>query len=186
MKEENLLQTNFKIKIILVIVFNILIIFGLVYLVILPAIDNLQQNKMMINDKKNELEVKSFQMVDIKSYFNEYKNIESQLFILDNILLNQEKSLNFINDLDQIAVKNNVIAKINLLQNKSKEISLYNRIPIVFSVEGDFSNLIKYLVDLETLDYYINIGSLEFVRDSMSDENSVIIMRISAYTYWEK
>ncbi len=150
MKKENLLQANYKSKIFIFIFFNILVIVGIVYFVVLPSVNNLQDTKNIITNKKTELKTKSFQIEDVKKYFEERRSLEPRLSVLDNMLLNQDRSLSFINDLEQIAIKNNVEDKINLLQGKSEEIGLYNRIPIVFSVEGDIGDLMNYLVDLET------------------------------------
>jgi Tfp pilus assembly protein PilO len=188
------IKNKIAINIILFLLANALIVF----LLITPFINHIKNLRTNIITEKINLETKIARERDVNLLSEKLDRIEPQLKKFEKIFINSNRELEFITTLEGIAVKNNVAQKINLDLSAAQSEQIYKRIPLELNVQGDFKNLITYLIDLEALSYYLNINMLEFstiqsasalILSVKSDQSKQPIgnvnLKISADTFWQ-
>ncbi|MFH1661719.1 MAG: type 4a pilus biogenesis protein PilO [Candidatus Falkowbacteria bacterium] len=154
---------NLKKKIIANMILLIFVICGLIFYLIIPSINNIKEMGAEIDRLINDLEDKYYKGQSIEKLDENLKKIEPDLEKLNKILVSETTEIEFITKLEEIASKNNISQQINFkkVDEKNRE-----KIPIQLTAQGDFSDQIRYLEDLERADYYINISSLELSYSS--------------------
>lgn len=132
-----------------------------------------------IYDKRVRLEILQRQKTQIAQVEGDYKKIQEDTKKLSQVFILKERTLDFISVLENIASENQLSQEISLEElNKSNE--EIQKITLQINLQGDFVNLTKYVNKLESLDYYVDINSLNFSKK----ENSVALNIISQ-TYWK-
>jgi len=160
MNLSNLTKIEPKRKISIITVSFLLSISFITYTVITPTIDKIRLLRSQIITQKVELEKKLNRETNMSKLAEKLKKIEPQLEKFEKIFINQNRELEFITTLEKIASKNNVSQKINLAPKKNSFDGVYKNVPITLALNGNFINLRNYLVDLETLSYYLNISQM--------------------------
>jgi len=155
---------------------------SLLYFVIMPAVSDIKDLKRKIIDQKIELEQRVARGANAKQVNENLNKIEPQLQKFEQIFVNQGRDLEFITALEGIADKNNVEQKIGLGQPTGQENKTYKKIPLELTASGKYDDLLNYLADLESSNYYLNINFLEFGGSQSAAANS---LKISADTYWK-
>jgi len=194
----NFKKINIKRKITFVIVVFLLTNALIVYLIIIPTINNIKQLRVNIVTQKVDLEKEMAREKNINILSEKLDKIEPQMKKFEQIFINQNRELEFITTLEDIALSNKVLQKINLNLNAVKTEQTYKKIPLRLNIQGNFYNLLQYLTSLENLNYYINITSLEMTKEISSGSTLLptdssgakqiignISMAISADTYWQ-
>ncbi len=189
----NIIKFNLKKKIFASIVIFILIIGGLIYFVVIPTIHDIKKMGKEIENQRIDLEQKYIKGQSLRQLTENLKKIEPQLVILDQIFIKQDYELEFITKLEEIAAQNNVSQTINLDTAKINKDKNYQTLPLRLSARGNYKNIMNYLINLEALNYYINIDSMDlssaFTKLSATPEVqttfSNINLTISANTYWK-
>jgi Tfp pilus assembly protein PilO len=146
-----------------------------------------------IDAQKIDLEEKYMKGQSLKKLTESLKIIEPRLEQLDLVFINQNRELEFITALERIAADHKVSQRINLappqqLPGKQLKTSL-----LQLSVNGVYSDLFDYLSDLESLNYYINIASIDFVSGATPAPNSIddgsaggqVGMNVAAAIFWK-
>ena len=192
MQLKGFIKLNLKKKIIITIITFFFFIFVIVYFIIIPSIRDIKNIKNEIEIQRIDLERKYLKGQNLRKMLEKLKKAEEKIHILDQVFISQNFGLEFIMTLEEIASKNNVTQKINLLSSSDPDDSLYKIIPIQLFSQGNFVRQLDYLVNLEILNYYINIKSLELSsnpkeilasNEEVSQNN--VNMLISADTYWQ-
>ncbi len=194
----NFKKINIKRKITFTIVIFLLVNALIVYLIIIPTINDIKQLRVNIITQKTDLEKKIAREKNINILSEKLDKIEPQMKKFEQIFINQNRELEFITTLEGVALSNKVLQKINLNLNAAKTEQTYRKIPLELKIQGNFNNLLQYLTNLENLNYYINITSLEITRGISSASTLLPIdtsgakqiigninMAISADTYWQ-
>ncbi len=181
-----------KRKIIVNAILFLLVVGALTYFIVMPTIKDIKKMRQEIEAQKIDLEKKYLKGQNLKKLSGDLKKIEPEIERLDRVFINQNRALEFITTLEEKATRNNISQKINLANPQNmKENQLYKKMPLQISTEGEFLNQLNYLINLETLDYYINIKSLELSaaqsRPAGSEGNAGgnMSVLISADTYWK-
>ncbi len=183
-KIDNSKKIGLKNKIIILVVLLIGFFAILSYFIIMPTISDILNMKDAINQQRHDLEKKYLQGQSLRRLSENLKKTEPQLTTLNNVFIDQNRALEFVTTLEGIAAKNNVSQKINLMTDNAVEYSVYKKIPLQVMVEGDFPSILNYLIDMESLNYYININNLDIVKSNDTGKNDVV-MQITADTYWK-
>lgn len=190
---------NVKNKIIVNLVTFFLISSIIICLIIIPTINNIKELRVNIVTQKIDLEKKIAKEKNMNILSEKLNTIEPQLEKFEKIFISQNRELEFITTLEEIANNNYVRQKINLDPLLGQSEQIYKKIPLNLNIQGKFYNLVKYLTDLEALNYYINIKSLEITTapsagsallpakyDNIKEEQSGNInLVILADTYWK-
>ncbi len=196
------IKIDLKNKIIASLVGFLAVIFCLVYFVVLPTIMDIKTMGDDIEAQRVDLEKKYIKGQSLRQLTENLKNIEPKLNLLDQIFINKNLELEFISSLENEANKNQISQKINLSSPQATENQDFQKINLQLFTAGNFVKQLKYLMDIESLKYYINIKSLELSSDSGSGQNAPDIqnsgqelspstgetnsinMDIEADTYW--
>lgn len=166
---------------------------GLIYFVVMPTISDIKKMGEEIENQRIDLEQKYIKGQSLRKLTENLKKIEPQLVVLDQIFISQNHELEFITALEELANQNNISQKINLQELPKDGNKAYQKTPLQISAKGNFINLMNYLIDLEALNYYININSINLssaytAPSAASDEQTVfsnINIALSADTYWK-
>ncbi len=197
MNLDNLTKINMKKRIFIVPAVFILFIAGLICFIILPTMKDIEETAAQIESQRTDLDKKYYKSKSAKQSTKSLKAIEGDVEKLDRVFINQNQELAFITALEETANKNNINQNINLDLSSGAKNNKYDKIPLKLTTQGNFINQFNYLRDLERLNYYLNIKSLDLSAgggasaypplDKIIDYGSGanIKMVILADTYWK-
>ncbi len=158
---DNLIKINMKKRIFVVPAVFILFIAGLIYFIILPTMKDIEETGAQIKFQIADLDKKYYKSKNAKQSIESLKAIEGDVEKLDGVFISQDQELAFITALEKIAAKNNIDQNINLDLSPGAKNNKYGKIPLRLAAQGNFINQFNYLHDLERLNYYLNIKSLD-------------------------
>ncbi len=191
----NIQKLNIKVRMLITFLAYSLVIFFILYFIILPKVNFIRKNSKAISERRIFLEEQYIRARNFKKNNEEMKLVDEDIERLDEVFVAYDKDLQFIETLENLASDNNINQKISLGKIESEEKNEFEDITLEISAEGSFLNIMKYLISLETLNYYINISSLniskaqinvekDFSEDRASILNNVVC-KITADTYWK-
>lgn len=190
MEFKEIVKLNLKNKIILSIGSFFIFIFIVIYFVIFPSIRDIKNIRDDIEAQRVDLERKYVKGQSLKSLSEKLAKAEEKIHVLDQVFIGEEDGLEFVTTLEGIAGKNNIKQKINLLPSLVTDSSYYQLVPLQLFPQGNFNQLLDYLTGLETLNYYINIKSLDLSSSSRTvaleteAPQGNVSLFIIADTYW--
>jgi Tfp pilus assembly protein PilO len=170
-------KISFRNKIVLSILFLVIFCAAIYYFAIYNSLLSIKETEDKIIIQKSEQEKRYRNSISQKILVAKMKLVESQLKQVDSIFVNKDRILDFVTTIEGIASADKVEQTINITDSANKE-STYSREILTLSAKGNFNNIFVFLEDLESLNYYININTLEIQRS-----NDNIIMNISAEFY---
>lgn len=189
---------NLKNKITVSLIGFMLIIFGLIYFIVIPTIKDIKAMGESIEEQKVDLEKKYIKGNSLRKLTENLKEIEPKLSLLDQIFINKNRELEFITTIENEANKSQVNQKINLSSPKDTENQEFQKNNLQLFTKGSFNKQLRYLINLESLSYYINVKSLELTPASgekietsgqepavEATETRSLNMFINADTYWK-
>lgn len=176
-------KINLKKKIIIIVAAILIIIVAATVFLIMPAIKNIKEIGENIKSRRLDAEEKYLKGRSLKALSNNLKKIEPEINNLDKIFIEQSQALELVTALEKIAEKNNVSQKINLATNQKVDYSDYQKMPLQILTHGNFINQLNYLINMENLNYYINIKILELASSGAGSGD--VSMLIFADTYWK-
>jgi len=203
MKINKNLKLNLKNKIIASSAGFIAIILCLAYYIVIPTIQEIKAMGNNIEEQREDLEKKYIKGQSLRQLMENFEKIDPKLTYLDKIFANQNRELEFITSLENEANKNQIRQKITLSSPQKTTNQKFTKIKVRLTTEGEFVKQLKYLRDLESLSYYINIISLELSsarrggqtapnyensgQETSASENKSgpINLSAEAETYWE-
>ena len=177
---------NLKNKIITSLIGFLLIIFGLIYFIVIPTVKDIKAMGKSIEEQRVDLEKKYIKGNSLRRLTENLKEIEPKLSLLDQIFINKNRELEFITTIENEANKSQVSQKINLSSPKGTENQEFQKNNLQLFTKGGFNRQLRYLMNLESLSYYINIKSLELTPAAGEKiETRSLNMFINADTYWK-
>lgn len=122
--------------------------------------NKVDKNTLIIEEEISKLNRKHLEIDSLRDNLQQIKDIDEDISIYKKYLFTKGNELELIEDLENLAIANKVTQKIvtHNIDNKGSEI-----LEITLSVDGLYSNAIKYLYDLENYDYFINIERIELL-----------------------
>lgn len=163
------------------IISTFLLLVLVIFLIIKPAASEIKSITVSVRTQKEKLEKLYVAGQLLKTTQEQYQKIESQISEVSKIFITQGQELEFITRLEEIALKNNLIQKIDLQepiieenQTKDQKDRQYETLPLRLNISGNYPNLLKYLTNLESLDYYINIENFRILAYHDQDINLLI------------
>lgn len=187
-------KLSIKNKIILSFLFNSLVIFLIIFFVIMPRVRFIKEKGDEILEKRRFLEEQYIKAKNFRETNEDMNLVDEDIDKLDEVFVDYNEDLEFVETLERVADENNVEQEISLDSKKEGEESEFEKIRLEISAEGSFFNVLNYLVSLETLDYYINISSLDINKTSKQkdvrgedqiDSLDKVFCKIVADTYWK-
>ena len=180
------LNLNNERKTIIILSLFFVIILVVIFAIILPTIQyikdlnddtgNLKSYLEKIHDNTHSVRISKAKIEDIKKQTADY----------DNYLFYHGDELKLINILETIASNNKVIQKID---NSDLGSAGSNLIHISLTLNGDYQNLLQYILDLEKSNYFIQIEHLQlspFVNLQDSSDLNLSAMKLDLILYVSK
>jgi len=182
-----------KIRILIILVLSVLAIFLIVYFIIIPRVNFIKEKGEEIVERRQFLEEQYIKAKKFREDNQDMQLVDEDIDKLDEVFVKYDNDLEFIETLEGVALENNIDQKISLNSTKSEEEKDFEKIRLEISAEGDFFNIMNYLIDLEILSYYININSLDIYKLGSQGINnqedlpnlSKVFCKIIADTYWK-
>ena len=176
---------KFFILIAVFLIFESLIIFGLGRF----AWQKIKQYRMNIVEQNLNIRQSMDREINAKKLSDKLNKIEPELENFSQIFINRNRELEFITTLENAATHNNVSQKIALDLAKNPDNQTLQKVPLALTAQGNYYNILKYLNELENLNYYLNIISLDFNSGVISTnadggQTRNITLQIQANTYW--
>ncbi|OGY47433.1 MAG: hypothetical protein A3J65_04780 [Candidatus Buchananbacteria bacterium RIFCSPHIGHO2_02_FULL_45_11b] len=147
----------------------------IVYAIILPTIQDIKKISDAVYAERMDLEKKYIRGQLLKKTLEDFEKARPQKEKLASVFVNQGKELEFITALEKIAADQGLKQNIQMpaATGKKSEKNLYSRL-LGITVNGDFIGILKYLKDLEKLNYYFNISSLTVGLDGKNPGNKAV------------
>lgn len=161
MNDGKYLKFNPKNKITVSLILWLAIILSLIYFIVRPTVKEIKTMSRAIEAQREDLEKKYVKGQSLKKLTENLNKIEPKLELLNQIFINKNRELEFIASLENEANNNQISQKINLSAPQTIKNKDFQIINLQLSTGGKFIKQLKYLMDLESLNYYINIKSLE-------------------------
>lgn len=150
---------------IIIIILSFFITIGIMTGIVLPTAKKIKLVEEDIYNQRMALEKLYLRGQSMRKSRLDYETIKEQIKTLNNVFNQQGEELEFITSLEKIAEKQNVkqVIKIeNNEKNEKTEIGGCRIIRVEVNLTGTFPNIMAYLAQVQTLDYYFNIDSLNF------------------------
>lgn len=191
MPQNEYLKLSPKNKITASLIGFLIVILSLIYFIVAPTIKEIKAMVKAIEAQRQDLEKKYVKSQSLKQLTENFKKIEPQLELIDQIFINKNRELEFITSLENEADKNQVSQKINLSAPQKAENQNFQKTSLQLFTKGGFSGQLQYLSNLERLSYYINvkllelspIGAGEKIKADNGETNN-LNMSLNADTYW--
>ena len=179
---------------------------AIIFFVIVPSLQDILKLSNEIQTQREALEDMYQRGQNLKKTHEQFDQIQTETSKIKDLLLKKGEELNFITSLEEVASQNNVIQNIQLDTNNINHQNGYATMPAKLNLSGRYQDILGYLIDLEKLNYYLNIthialnseGSrsfssktrinpipLEPLRDAGEDKAERLIrVTIDAVSYW--
>ena len=183
LKKGNINQKIATNTVVLIMVFLAIFYFG-----IYSTISKINIQREEIIAEKIETEKRINREQNMGNLMMKLKKIENDLEKIDNVFIDKNKELEFITTLEKVASYNNVAQGINLLpvdeENKDLPKSIVN-----INAKGKYIDIINYMQDIQSLDYYVNISMMNLARAPKSqneeNKNDEVSLNLNAEIYWK-
>lgn len=148
-------------KIYLTLIASAIIIIALLLFLVIPLVHNIKSLSGNLIEKKNTVE--SFKEKSdkyLKHLKNEYANLEPEISKINSSFIDPEKAVDFILAVERIANLTNNYQEIReISSSKEKDVLSFQ-----ISLWGSFPNLIKFLAQLENMDYFVDSSSFQITK----------------------
>jgi Tfp pilus assembly protein PilO len=153
----------------------------IITLVVIPSIKKINKMKDEIEFQRSDLEKKYFKAQRSKKTVLNLVKTEEEMAKMNNAFINENRELEFITRLEDLASRNSLSQEINLAPKEKAEEGKPRVASLFIRVSGGHDNILRYLADIESLEYYINISGLELTSNS---ESGGYTLSLKALTYW--
>ncbi|MFA6410369.1 MAG: type 4a pilus biogenesis protein PilO [Candidatus Buchananbacteria bacterium] len=161
-------------KIIISIIIILSTTFLIIYLIILPTVKDILEINKLVYAERVDLEKKYERGQLLRKTIEDFQKIKPQENRLISVFVIESKELEFITTLEKISNTQQLDQKIYLksaVKTKDKE-EIYDSLPVEIAIKGNFTGILKYLNDLEKLNYYFNISTINIGTEDGSESVS--------------
>lgn len=175
------MNPDIKKKISLSLILSSLILILFIAFLIYPLFEEIKESFQIFTSQENifiELRERTKNIKEFKYY---YKNHKSDIEKIDLLFVNQEEPVTFIKFLEIEAQKSQLFLQISSENLKKQENEPWSFISFQLTLNGSFSNFLKFLEKLESADYLIKIQTLNLIKKTEAN-NITATLLIKAYT----
>lgn len=135
--------------------------------IVLPSVKHIDELSDQIFQERTKLEELYLKGQSLKRSTEEYRKIKNEINELENIFITKEQELNLITQLETLANETNIEQE--LIIKETKEINKKadeEKMFIALNIQGEYTNIINYLEQIEVLDLYVNFDKVKFSGNS--------------------
>jgi len=169
---------SLKKKIILTSLVILIISTVIVVFIIWPTIKDIRKINQDIYNERVALEKKYLRGQLLRKTLKDFEEIKPNINKITAVFVPENKELEFITSLEKIASKNGVEQEIELQAKNIKTEKGIKILPLKLLIKGNFIQVLKYLKELENLNYYFNISVL-----SINTQNQTINLTATGEAY---
>lgn len=189
---QQLQKLNSKNKLLLQVVLILIINIILLYFSFM-TVSGIKNLRNQILDIKIDLENKITRERNMNSLNEKLRTIEPELTKINQIFINQNREIEFITALENLAENNKIEQKININLDNREKGEIFDKVAINLESSGSFQNILNYLSALESLNYYLIIESISFqsnknldnIAKSTEPSKGNISVTLNGYCYWK-
>lgn len=160
----------------------VVILTGLIiYFIILPTMQDIKKISNDVYIERVDLEKKYLRGQLLKKTIEDFERIKPEEDKLNSVFIIEGEELKFITALEKIAIFHSLKQDIRLQPNQDPGSGFYYTLPLEIMSRGEFVKILKYLQDLEKLNYYFNISSIVLSADNQNDDAVTIILKGETY-----
>lgn len=152
-------KNNFSIFIFLVSFFLIC------FFVLNPLLKSIKEMAKELSTQEDKLITLQLKIDNIEQFKTTYEEIEGTLSKMDDLLINFEVPVDFINFLENEAKQFNLDFKISSAINQNTKNNPWPSIVFQATADGEFVNLLKFLDTIENSPYLIDVKNIN-IRES--------------------
>jgi len=142
--------------------------------IIIPTVNEIQSIKTDITMERMELEEKFRQGQLIRKVLQDFKEAKNEQKTLEAVYIEPGKELNFITHLENLALSHNLEQTLTKTAGDKNEDT---RLPIEIRLEGNFIQAMRYIADLESMDYYFLISDIRILsKNTKTGETSTSVV----------
>lgn len=150
-------------------IFFFLVLFILTFfLVISPLLKDIQSRAKELSLQENKSITLQLKIDGLERFKNIYKGLEGDLKKIDDLLVNLEVPVEFINFLEGEAQQLNLDFEISSVNNYTDNLNSWSYIIFQATINGNFSDLLKFLESIENSSYLIEIVNIN-IREAGND-----------------
>lgn len=158
--------------------------FLIIYFIIIPTVNEIKNISKAIYAERLDLEKKYQRGQLLRETISNFEKIKSEKEKFAKSFVAEGKELEFITTLEQISEKHNINQSLSLKKSQEKNGSknFYHTLPLEINLSGDFIDILKYLNDIEKINYYLNILTI----NAAEKENAITTMKLIGEIYIQK
>lgn len=153
-----------------------------IVLIIRPLFKEIKKNSEGLLLEKNNLILLEDKIKNLEESENLYKTHQSNLDKIDELFVNPEVPIEFVNFLENNAAKSQLSIEISSVALTKKETDPWPSLSFQTSTVGSFSNFLKFLEKLETSPYLIEIINLNVKKLAEAESDVEAIFSIKVFT----
>lgn len=146
-----------KRTLLMIIIFALLTI-AVIAGVIIPTVRSIQKAVTETQELRVYLEKRYERITNLRTSIKKINGIRAQVSTFPNHLFSRGQELELITTLEEMAANNNVTQKIS---KSNLDRLTDNRVTLSLNVTGSYARVLRFLTDLETLPYFLNITKLQ-------------------------
>lgn len=135
--------------------------------IVFPAVREIQDIRIMIEQKRADLEKKLALGLNIKKVREDLKSIESSLSDLDQIFVKPGQEVALVAQLENLAASDGVDLSATS-DFAGKKINSFRQVPLQLNLKGDFSRITAFMQKLEKTPYYFNPEAITVSSEKFS------------------
>jgi len=169
-----------------IIVIMVLALLAIIIFIVIPAVGDIRNLNQKIIGQRTLLESRYEKRLNIKNSIRNHNTIQPQIPALMNLTyLNPGNEIDFITALETLADKNGVRQTI-IFDTQNGEMILQDKkkVPIEIILNGNYLNILKYMRDLEKLNFYLIITKVSTAPHT-TDLSGNVRTLFRGYTYWK-
>ncbi|KPJ56062.1 hypothetical protein AMJ49_05815 [Parcubacteria bacterium DG_74_2] len=163
-----------------------------VFFIIYSLLNEIKKDSQDFVVQKNSIAELQTRKENFNKLKNFYKNYQKDLEKIDNLLVDSEKPIEFIEFLEESAENSSLSINVSTSALLKPETEKWNFSNYQLSLEGSFPNVLKFLEKLETAPYLIEISNLNIQKSSIEsikfkeystlERNALANLTIKVYT----
>lgn len=157
-------KIDFKLKMLLSIIIYLAILSLILIFLVFPSIKYIKNTSNDIINQKVDLEKYSMSKKELKDAEIKLNLSKDKIANISEYFVDKNNELDFIKTLEDLSTKYKVEQKISIDYNSLNNTEVYNSVPVQITIFGNFQDVLDYISELNTINYFINIKSISFLK----------------------
>ncbi len=164
----------------------ILLLLSLLLLIDIPALREIRLIAQQVDEERVRLEKLYVRGQLQKNVQNNLNKIRETVGFLDKTMLPEGQELQYITTLEQLASDANIDLTIAIGESTRLPQQTYSLLDFTFELAGTWEDMMYWIQNIETLDYYTNIEAITIAVREDEKNNNIRAgkLTLSAETYW--